>query len=100
MCPWLSLPGAVATTLHVVLGLRHQGLREAADKLSLKVLELIDGHYKTFGVLFEFYDSLNVTAPNRLRRKGQSNGGIRDFHWTAAITLLLLLRLDGSLPKQ
>ena len=30
----------------------------------------------------------------RVRRKGSEHGGIRDFSWTAALTLLLLRQLD------
>lgn len=50
--------------------------------------------YKKHGVLFEFYDAMHKIDPTTLMRKGKVGGGVRDYHWTAAITFRMLLQLE------
>ena len=50
--------------------------------------------YQRHGVFFEFYDALNQTDPLVLMRKGKRTGGVRDYHWTAALTFRMLLEID------
>lgn len=41
--------------------------------------------------MFEFYDSGGAVAPTRLTRKRTRGiGGVRDYHWTAALTLRMI----------
>ncbi len=43
------------------------------------------------GTVFEFYDSAGAVAPTRLTRKRTRGiGGVRDYHWTAALTLRMM----------
>ena len=50
-------------------------------------------------MFFEFYDALNQTDPEVLLRKGSATGGVRDYHWTAALTFRMLLLLDEDDDK-
>ena len=51
--------------------------------------------YQRYGVIFEFYDAKNSHDPRTLMRKGSPQGGVRDYHWSAAITLLMLDKLHN-----
>ncbi len=43
------------------------------------------------GTVFEFYDTYGEVPPTRLSRKGAGGlGGVRDYHWTAALTLRMM----------
>ncbi|GIL66828.1 hypothetical protein Vafri_20320 [Volvox africanus] len=43
------------------------------------------------GTVFEFYDPFGEVPPTRLSRKHLSGGGgVRDYHWTAALTLRMM----------
>lgn len=46
-----------------------------------------------YGVIFEFYDAQDTHDPRTLLRKGASTGGVRDYHWSAALTLKMILWL-------
>ena len=56
-------------------------------------VDAVDTYYHAHGVVFEFYDSKNTTDPTTLKRKGLTSGGVRDYHWTAA----LVFRMIGEL---
>ena len=49
--------------------------------------------YRKFGVIFEFLDADNEADPRTLMRKGQPTGGIRDYHWSAALAYDMIVRL-------
>jgi hypothetical protein len=55
-------------------------------------------------VLFEFFDATDKRPPTQCDRKGlhqepydiyRKMDSIRDYHWTAALTALLLLERNG-----
>lgn len=80
----------------------HQGL---ASELTSKTLSEIARWYGGDGVIYEFYDSEASVSPAELRRKGDVGihvGGrkigqcVRDYNWTAAVFIDLLLRQDPS----
>ena len=53
----------------------------------------------------EFYDAKNQRDTRTLMRKGSPMGPVRDYHWSAAITLLMLHKLhdldeQGARPIQ
>ncbi len=87
----------------VIRGLAEQGRAEEADRLAQKSIELVQKHYRRYGVLFEYYDAKDEVPPPACDRKGPirkpydiraRGGSIRDYHWTAAVTASLLLGLD------
>lgn len=86
----------------VFLGLQAQGRDAEASRLAEASLAFVDKYYREYGVLFEFYDSRDIVPPPECERKGPRRGpydirvkmdSIRDYHWTAAVTAILLL--DG-----
>lgn len=43
------------------------------------------------GTVFEFYDTNGTVPPTQLSRKAREGlGGVRDYHWTAALTLRMM----------
>jgi neutral trehalase len=93
-CMWAN------TNYLVIHGLRRQGRTAEADRLAAKTIDCVRKYYETCGVLFEFFDSSDKTPPNACDRKGPCEPPydirkkvqcIRDYHWTAAVTALLLL---------
>ena len=96
-------PAWINTNFFTVLGLRKYGhvpgALAAAEKLQTIAIDVVGSGYRTFGTTFEFYDSKNVTPPTKLARKSSpDSGGIRDYHWTAALSFWLLHNPNGSLP--
>jgi len=86
-------------------GLRLQGRIDEARRLAEISLAYVNKHYLQYGVLFEFYDATDRLPPPLCDRKGphqepydirRKMDAIRDYHWTAAMTALLLL--DGYAP--
>ncbi len=83
----------------IYLGLRAHGREEDAARLAETTLAHVDKYYRQYGVLFEFYDAQDRVPPPECERKGPRRGpydirvkmdSIRDYHWTAAVTALLL----------
>lgn len=90
----------INTNYLVIEGLRRQGRVDAANRLRTQTIELVDRYYNSHGVVFEFYDSSDRRPPTECDRKGPAAAcydirrkvdSIRDFHWTAALTVCLLL---------
>ena len=46
---------------------------------------------------YEFYDSKGIEDPRVLLRKGARTGGVRDYHWTAALILKMLSEENNDL---
>jgi len=78
----------------VIEGLYRAGETLRADALVKNTVGEITKYVLNDGVFFEFYDSLGITAPDRLQRKGDSvqpytKGArmqtIRDYGWTATL---------------
>ncbi len=107
-------PAWVNTNYMIALALQEQGAIADAKNIVSRTLECLDKYYQKvifeiefvhggcenvssshfppqFGVLFEFYDSLDESDPRYLLRKGVHTGGVRDYHWTAALVPRLLL---------
>ena len=87
----------INTNYHVVLALAQRGLQAEAKALARQTISIVQKYYLKFGVVFEFYDSLDQEDPRTLLRKGVRTGGVRDYHWTAALTLKLILFLQGKM---
>eukprot|EP00947_MAST-08B_sp_MAST-8B-sp1_P004599 g4599.t1 len=65
----------------------------AAQKIMQATVSVVRRDYERYGVIFEFYDSLDKDDPRTLLRKGARSGGVRDYHWSAALTLKMLVKL-------
>ena len=94
---------------YIIRGLRKHGFHEAADELKSLSLNTAQIYYEKWGVVFEFYDSLNKTSPVQTLRKPSvadsgtcrkgipgppghcGCGGIRDYNFCAGLPLLWLL---------
>ncbi len=81
-------------------GLLLHGCTAEASSIRNAALHMVDQAYRDHGVLFEFYPVDTTTPPSRLHRKGPTKemyslsgkyDNIRDYHWTAALTLDLIL---------
>ena len=88
------------TNYLVMHGLRRQGRDDEARDLADKTIQFVNKYYADSGVLFEFFDSSDQVPPHRCDRKGpckpvydirKGYSCIRDYHWTAAVTALVLL---------
>jgi hypothetical protein len=80
----------------VLLGLRRYGYAAEAECLKQNMLDTVRTWYEAEGCIFEYYDSLGCTSPRQLDRKqrlisGRGIAPICDYHWTAAVTVALLL---------
>merc|ERR1712187_267123 len=71
------------------------GKNETQEAIALMnaTLAAVSENYNKYGVLFEFYDSDALHDPRTLLRKGVHTGGVRDYHWTAALTYNMILRM-------
>eukprot|EP00928_Gymnodinium_smaydae_P032783 TRINITY_DN23658_c0_g1_i1.p1 TRINITY_DN23658_c0_g1~~TRINITY_DN23658_c0_g1_i1.p1 ORF type:complete len:643 (+),score=57.77 TRINITY_DN23658_c0_g1_i1:39-1967(+) len=58
-------------------------------------VDVVFENYKKYGVIFEFYDADGVSDPRSLLRKGVRTGGVRDYHWSAALTYNMILKLKA-----
>ncbi|MCD6166608.1 hypothetical protein J7K19_07885 [bacterium] len=74
----------------IIQGLRQYGYNREADEIAEKTLQQIAHWYGQTGVIWEYYDSEGKTPPVYLHRK-RGFGVIRDYGWTAAIYILLVL---------
>ena len=81
------------TNWHVALALIDRGENQTAAKLLRRTLDVVLDNYEKYGVIFEFYDAKNQRDTRTLMRKGKPMGPVRDYHWSAAITLLMLHKL-------
>ncbi|MBN1555588.1 MAG: hypothetical protein JXA11_12655 [Phycisphaerae bacterium] len=89
-----------------ILGLERQGRHEKALELARVTIQHVRKYYERFGVVFEFYDARDDVPPTLCERHGPSLpqydvrkkiDPIRDYHWTAALTYILLMDYDGRL---
>jgi neutral trehalase len=85
----------------VIQGLLQQNRQSEAQWLADRTITYVNKYYKQFGVLFEFFDAKDEIPPTQCDRKGphqapynirQKMDAIRDYHWTAALVALLLLK--------
>jgi len=82
------------TNWMVALGLKEHGRHSDAVALMQATLDCVQKYYDNYGVIFEFYDSQDTHDPRTLLRKGAHSGGVRDYHWSAAITSQMILAVD------
>ncbi len=91
---WINVNYLIAT------GLRARGRDELADRIRAATIDVVGRYHRSHGVIFEFYDADDLVAPDRADRKGPplpvydheaKIDTIRDFHWSAALTLALAL---------
>ncbi|MFH0964416.1 MAG: trehalase family glycosidase [Planctomycetota bacterium] len=81
----------------VACGLARCGLRAEADRIARATTRLVEKWYRKTGVIFEFYDAEDRRDPRRLARKGYSPFHvIEDYHWSAAIYILMRRRDFGA----
>jgi neutral trehalase len=87
----------------VCQALRERGYRREARRLAEITLAVVRREYERFGVVFEFFDAAGCLAPPECERKGATRppydirrkfDSIRDYHWSAALCLSLLLQRD------
>ena len=79
------------TNYMVALALLSQNATEPARRLVRSSLATAKAAYDQHGVLFEFYDADGTHDPRTLLRKGARTGGVRDYHWTAALVHIMVL---------
>lgn len=84
-------PMWINTNYFVILALRLQGETDLAKALTQATIAPVEKYYSAYGVFFEFYDSKDEHDPRDLLRKGHRSGGVRDYHWSAALVYRLLL---------
>lgn len=83
----------------IVEGLRRYDFVNQAETLRQKTLGEVLRWYQQEGCLFEYYDCLSLNSPRNLDRKqrlarGEGDGPISDYHWTAALTAALILQTN------
>jgi len=97
-------PTWLNTAYLVLRGLCKQNRNDLADELAGRLVSIVEKHYRRSGLLYEYYDATDTKRPEELDRKGTALktydlrgkiSCIRDYHWTAAVTALLLLNLNG-----
>ncbi|MBI4978111.1 MAG: hypothetical protein HZC28_11545 [Spirochaetes bacterium] len=90
----------INTNYLTALGLAKHGHTAEAHMLRDITVNYVMKYYKEYGVVFEFYDATDELPPVKCARKGPSTGvydlrkkmdSIRDYHWTAALTLCFIL---------
>jgi hypothetical protein len=88
----------------IIQGLRLHEHHAEADWLADLTIAHVGKYYERYGVLFEFFDAKDERPPTQCDRKGphqepydiyRKMDSIRDYHWTAALTALLLLERNG-----
>ena len=83
-------PMWINTNYFIYLGLKKYGATEAAQNILEATINCVEEWYNKTGVFYEFYDSKGLEDPRVLLRKGARTGGVRDYHWTAALILKML----------
>lgn len=92
---WLNMNYMVMT------GLLRQGREADAAWLRGRSVAMVRKYYEQFGVIFEFFDAKDERTPPDCDRKGPRQppydirvkfDSIRDFHWTAATILDMLVQ--------
>ena len=92
-------PMWVNTNYMVGLGLMRQNQTDAGLAVIRPAIECVRKYYERYGAIFEFYDADDTHDPRTLLRKGSHSGGVRDYHWSAALSfnMILLLSEKGAL---
>ena len=75
------------------LALVERGATQEAKRLLTATLDAMQDAYLRYGVIFEFYDADGTHDPRTLMRKGHATGGVRDYHWSAALAFDAILSM-------
>lgn len=75
----------------IIEGLRRYQFDEDADALSQKTIAAVARWWEQDGVIYEFYDPADAVSPSALHRKGKVGTCIKDYHWSAALFVDLVL---------
>ena len=89
-------PMWVNSNYMTALALQARGAAAEADRLLHATLRPMQDAYMEHGVIFEFYDADGKADPRTLMRKGAPTGGVRDYHWSAALAFDMIMRLTKS----
>ena len=76
------------------------GRRGLALDLVAAALDSMADNYSRFGVIFEFADAEGVHDPRFLLRKGSHTGGVRDYHWSAALAFRMIADFGPELAAR
>jgi len=99
----------INTNYLIAEGLKKHGRADVARWLAEKTIAAVCKYYERFGVLFEFYDAKGALPPPACDRKGprqkpydirRKMDAIRDYHWTAALTTLLLPKVHAPVVTE
>lgn len=94
-------PMWINTNYMISLALLERDEKAEALKLIRETLDCVKENYELYGVIFEYYDSDGTEDPRTLMRKEFASGGVRDYHWSAALTfkMIHLLNQVNEEPK-
>lgn len=91
-------PSWINTNWLIIYGLERYGLKDLADQLREKTIQVIEDMFQEYGTFFEYYDDQLQVPPPQLLRKGQCapeaspyHQVIHDYGWTATLYLDLIL---------
>ncbi|KAK3274399.1 hypothetical protein CYMTET_17410 [Cymbomonas tetramitiformis] len=79
----------------ISMGLRKQLREDMVQNLLVRTVDTVKKYYDKYGVVFEFYDSEDRVDPRTLARKGSRSGGVRDYHWTAALIYHIIIDISS-----
>ena len=86
-------PMWVNSNYMTALALVERGATQEAKRLLTATLDAMQDAYLRYGVIFEFYDADGTHDPRTLMRKGHATGGVRDYHWSAALAFDAILSM-------
>lgn len=84
----------------IIEALNQYGYKDTASDLKQMTINEIARWYGEDGIIYEYYDSVAMNSPSMLNRKGHKPSPddtwplgrcIRDYHWTAALFIDLLI---------
>lgn len=85
-------PVWVNSNYMTALAMDARGHAAEAKALMAATLDAWQAAYQAYGVIFEFLDADGKADPRTLLRKGHPSGGVRDYHWSAALAYESVLR--------
>lgn len=71
---------------YLIRGLSTHGYKQQADYVAERTVAVSRKYSETFGVVFEYYDSLDQQLPTILLRDNERTGGIRDYNFCGGLT--------------
>ena len=80
----------------IIEGLKRYGYGELAKQIAERTLQEVAYWHSQTGNIFEYYDSEARTMPGLLHRKGGIGGVVKDYNWSAAVYVSILLSDSNS----